>query len=156
MIDTETTGLGPGREVIEVAVIEPSGRLAFSSTIRPHDPPEPDAVRVHGLDEQALAAAPDFPGVLPSLLRHLEGRSLLAYNAQFDRLSLQLTARRHRIELPLLTWDCLLRRYAELRGFRTSLRTACEVEGIPIPAGPHRAAVDARLAWTLTQALTHD
>lgn len=156
MIDTETTGLGPGREVIEVAVVEPSGHLAFSSTIRPHGPPEPGAVRVHGLDGQALAAAPRFPSVLPSLLEHLEGNTLLAYNAPFDRVSLQLTARRNGLELPTLSWDCILQRYAELRGFRTSLRTACELEGISVPTGPHRAGADARLAWRLLQALPHD
>ena len=153
MIDTETTGRGPGREVIEVAVIEPSGEIAFCSTIRPHRPPEPDAVRVHGLDGAALAAAPTFTTVFPALLEHLERHNLLAYNAPFDRVSLQLTAQHNGIELPPLAWDCLLQRYAELRGFRTSLRAACELEGISIPPGPHRATVDAHLAWKLLRAL---
>jgi DNA polymerase-3 subunit epsilon len=156
VVDTETTGLGPDREVIEVAVVDPSGRLAFGSRIRPENPPEPEAVRIHGLDRAALASAPSFPEVLPFLLEQLRGNTLLAYNAPFDRLSLQLTARRHGIELPPLIWKCLLERYVRLRGFRASLRTACEMEGLSVPSGPHRATTDAHLAWRLVRALTDE
>lgn len=153
MIDTETTGLGPDREVIEVAVVDPEGRVEFEALIRPEQPLEAGAVVVHGLNADALAAEPPFPEVLPALLEHIEGRPLLAYNAPFDRLSLLLTAHRHGLCLPPLSWDCLLERCAELHGFRMSLRTACELTGIPITAGPHRAAGDALLAWKLIRAL---
>lgn len=153
MIDTETTGLGPSREVVEVAVLDASGRLVFHSLIRPHEPPGPGAVRVHGLDETALACAPEFPEVLPALLRHLHPNTLLAFNAGFDRLSLQLTAWRNGLKLPQLRWACVLEGYCALRGFKTSLREACRLEGLPVPPGAHRAASDTHLTWSLVQAL---
>ncbi|MFP3940267.1 MAG: exonuclease domain-containing protein [Thermoanaerobaculia bacterium] len=156
VLDTETTGLGAAREVVEVAVRDAAGRLAFESLVRPQEPPEPAAVRIHGLDEAALACAPGFGQVLPRLLRILEGRTLLAYNAAFDRLSLQLTAWRHGVELPRLRWGCVLERYRTLRGMSTSLRGACRTEGIPVPTTAHRAAGDTHLTWSLVQALLAD
>lgn len=136
-----------------MAVREASGNLAFHSLIRPQEPPEPGAVRVHGLDEAALACAPGFDSVLPRLLRSLDGKTLLAYNAAFDRLSLQLTAWRYGLKLPRLRWACVLECYRTLRGFSTSLRGACRTEGLPVPPGFHRAADDTHLTWSLVQAL---
>lgn len=135
-------------------MLAPSGRLTFQALIRPQERPEPGAVRLHGLDEAALAPAPTFPAVLPALLEHLEGNTLLAYNASFDRLSLQLTAQRHGLELPHLDWACLCTRYEHLRGFRASLRVACRLEGVTVSEDLHRAASDAYLAWELVQALS--
>jgi DNA polymerase III epsilon subunit-like protein len=67
----ETTGLGPGAEPVEVAVVGPRGECLFETLVRPGCEVERGAVRLHGLDDSALAAAPDFAEVFSELERLL-------------------------------------------------------------------------------------
>lgn len=153
MIDTETTGLGEGREVVEVAVVGPSGELELHTRIRPERPPEPGAVRVHGLSSATLRSERPFPEIWPRLLPVLEDRTLIAYNAPFDRRSLDLTCARHGLARPRLTWACALARWEQRHGHRPSLRTACRLAGLSVPEGPHCAPQDAHMTWLLVHRL---
>ena len=49
IIDTETTGIGPCDEVIELAVLDTHGRVLLDTLVRPTCPIDPGAARVHGL-----------------------------------------------------------------------------------------------------------
>jgi CRISPR-associated protein Cas2 len=152
VLDTETTSTGPGAEPLEIVVLAADGKVLLSTLVKPEGPIEPTAVDLHGLDASALEAAPSFAEVLPALRQAIEGRTVVAYNAAFDRRVLLAASRRaHQPEVPA-DWHCALQRYRQRRGILTSLREACELEEIAVE-GAHRAEVDARLLLTLIRCL---
>jgi DNA polymerase-3 subunit epsilon len=93
VLDTETTGLdaASGHRLIEIACVElhdllPTGRN-FHRYIDPERDIDPDAQRVHGISSAFLAGKPRFadPEVSAEFLAFIDGASLIAHNAAFDR-----------------------------------------------------------------------
>jgi len=97
VFDTETTGLDPrgGDEIISIGAIRiVNGRLLHEETInqrvdpRRHVPTE--AVKIHGIDDDMLAGKPTIEKVLPFFHRFAQNTVLVAHNAAFDMLMLQM------------------------------------------------------------------
>ncbi|MYZ46821.1 DNA polymerase III subunit epsilon [Propylenella binzhouense] len=91
VFDTETTGLNAlgGDRLIEIGCVEilnqiPTGRT-FHAYINPQRPVDPDAVRVHGLDDAFLADKPCFDKIVDAFLDFVGDSPLVAHNADFDR-----------------------------------------------------------------------
>ena len=149
VIDVETTGLGLEAEVVEAAIIGSRGDTLLDTMVRPDAPPEPQAARVHGLDVEALRDQPRFGQIYGKLVELLTRRTVVAYNADFDRHVLAHTCRAAGLSEIECTWECAMLRYEQWRGFRASLATVCEVESIVAAGRRHRALPDARLVWNL-------
>ena len=149
VIDVETTGLGLEAEVVEAAIIGNRGDTLFDAMVRPHAPPEPKASKVHGLDGEALRNQPRFGQIYEKLMELLTPRTVIAYNAEFDRHVLAHTCQRSGLPQIECTWECAMLRYEQWRGFRASLVTACEIESIVANGPHHRALPDALLVWNL-------
>ena len=155
LLDTETTGLDGGAEIIDRALLDRQGAVLLDTLLRPQRPIPPVVSRVHGLDDRHVRAAPTFPAIWPTLRALLAGRTLVAYNVAFDARLLRQTAARHGIALTLPAHECAMRRYAAYRaatnpgGGRASksLEHACRAHGIPV--GGHRAAADCRATLAL-------
>lgn len=161
-IDTETTGLDKTAEIVEIAVIESDGSILFQSLVKPARPIPPGLIRVHGIDNTMVEAAPTFPVVWASLRPLVINRKIGFYNAEFD-----LRMIRQSIEVYRLPWkDSLtsfdvMQLFAALRGDWDPIRRAyrfvkLEDAGrsmnIPLP-NAHRAADDARLTRALLHAI---
>lgn len=86
VVDVETTGLGPGRRIVEIAmvVITAGGDVLdrFESLVAA--PGSIGASRVHGLTRSELLSSPNFGHLASEVLRRLEGRVLVAHNLRFD------------------------------------------------------------------------
>ncbi|MHA4814791.1 TerD family protein [Streptomyces aculeolatus] len=87
LLDVETSGLRPGQDrvlSVAVATIDPKGRRTgtYETLLDPGCDPGP--VHIHGLTHERLAGAPKFEEVATRLSGLLEGRVLVAHNAQFD------------------------------------------------------------------------
>ena len=136
IVDTETTGLGPDDQVIEVAVVDPSGKVLVDQLVRPTCPIHPRATAVHGYDEPALAGSPTFLEVLPELRESLGGTLAIAYNAPFDERLMRQSAAVWGADLIETSWDCAMRWYAQYTGAVSSSRG-----GYAFPKLP-RAEVD--------------
>jgi DNA polymerase-3 subunit epsilon len=160
-LDTETTGLGPQDEVIEVCLLESDGSVLFESLVRPAGPIPLDAVRVHGISDDMVARAPGWPEVWAGLQPRLAGRAVAVYNAEFDLRLLRQSLARHALPdvLEPSTFFCLMLLYAQFRAewdasrrsYRWhSLETARRQAGLPYP-NAHRARDDAFLARALLQ-----
>jgi hypothetical protein len=93
VIDCETTDL-PGA-LIEVAVLDTTGRILLNTLVNPGSPISAGASRVHHITDQMVAGASGFAEVLDEILRVTTGRRVLAYNAPFDYECLQSDAHRH-------------------------------------------------------------
>ncbi len=118
ILDTETTDL-LDPVVIEVAVVDAAtGATLLDTLIDPAGAPiNPAAAAVHGLSETALVGAPTWAMVLPQLIRVTQGRTVLAYNAEFDQDAILQTCARsgcapaHLVEAT--SWGCLMDRRAD-------------------------------------------
>jgi len=90
VIDTETTGLDPaaGHRIVEIAAVElhhhvPTGRKLHRYVNPERDMPE-DALAVHGLTQEFLAAHPPFAAVAEELLAFIGDDPVVIHNAEFD------------------------------------------------------------------------
>ncbi|MFF4911683.1 TerD family protein [Streptomyces tendae] len=111
LVDVETSGLVPRRDrVLSVAVVtlgadgEQTGE--FSTLLNPGCDPGP--VHVHGLTAERLRGAPAFEQVAGRIGALLEGRVLVAHNAQFDYDFLAHEFARARLQLPVARRLCTL------------------------------------------------
>lgn len=89
-IDFETTGLNPGSdEIISFATVTVAqGRVSLADArhrlVRPRHMPGGETIRIHGLRESDLAAAPPLSEVLGELLDAITGRALIAHVAAVE------------------------------------------------------------------------
>ncbi|MCU1407846.1 MAG: polymerase subunit epsilon, partial [Glaciihabitans sp.] len=149
VIDFETTGLLPSYQhrVVEVAVVhvDPVGRITgvWDTLVNPRRDLGPQ--RIHGVRAIDAMRAPTFDLIAPELLRLLEGRVIVAHNANFDVRF--LTAELHRLELWLPPFDditlCTMQLARTfLPGAGRSLADCAAAVGIDL-ANAHRASADA-------------
>lgn len=98
ILDTETTDLHGA--VCEIAVIDAAtGRTLLDTLVNPGVPIQPGARAVHGITDSEVTApgVPDWPTVYKRLLRVTKGRTVLAYNADYDRGVIVADCHRHGI-----------------------------------------------------------
>jgi len=89
VIDFETTGVDAATDrVIEIGMVGfDDGKVTFREAML-MDPgmPIPEGARaVHGISDEEVAGAPSFAEALPDIVKLLQGRVPVAYNAGFDR-----------------------------------------------------------------------
>ncbi|MGB3299395.1 MAG: 3'-5' exonuclease [Phormidesmis sp.] len=145
VLDTETTGLGCRDQVIEIAVIDLSGKTLIDSLIKPSEPFEiaPDAARVHKIEPSMLEAAPTLTDLRSQIGKLVRNKTILAYNAVFDRSmirqSLKLQPSDQAFERT--SWLCLMEMYAEFCGEWSDYYKSYRWQ--PLYGGNHRALGDA-------------
>ena len=119
ILDTETTGMGKRAEVIEVAVVNTRGETLLDTLVKPKSSRmNPYAQRVHGITSQMLQDAPAWSEVLPELAELADRRTVLAWNAPFDRGMLEQTSHIWGLSHPAWLFVCAMRLYAKGRGIK--------------------------------------
>jgi len=171
VIDFETTGLEHETDRILEAGIAcyDNGNLVELENwlINPGIPVPAESRAVHQISDEELARAPTISGVLPELMRILEGRLPVAYNADFDRsfLHTELTRLGPTTSaiselppafLPDLVWIDPLVWIRELQRDEKSnkLTEVCSRMGISVERA-HRADADAEAAGKVLFAIAH-
>jgi DNA polymerase-3 subunit epsilon len=156
VLDTETTGLDTagGHRVIEIACVElndllPTGR-SFHRYIDPERDIDPDAQRVHGISNAFLAGKPRFadPEVAGEFLAFVQGASLVAHNAAFDRGFIEHELRLAGLPCPPSDrWiDTLALAQKRFPGMYNSLDALCKRFKVSLAErDKHGALIDARL-----------
>jgi DNA polymerase-3 subunit epsilon len=156
ILDTETTGLDPrgGHRLIEIACVEldeliPTGR-SFHRYIDPERDIDVEAERVHGLSTSFLAGKPRFADaeVMEAFLEFVEGATLIAHNAAFDRDFINAELERAgRAGFTESRWiDTLSMAQKRFPGMYNSLDALCKRFKISlVEREKHGALVDARL-----------
>jgi DNA polymerase III subunit epsilon len=145
LLDTETTGLHWGAEVVQVAVISPNGTVLLDSLVKPLTQIESSATAVHGITAEAVATAPTFPEIYPALREILKPELLLvSYNADFDRRMLRQSCEKHNLPGFESLWQCAMEMYAQFYGEWNSYHKNYKWQ--PLPGGDHTALGDCRAA----------
>jgi DNA polymerase III epsilon subunit-like protein len=159
-LDTETTGLEKTDEVVEITILDPEGQVLLNSLVRPSQPIPAGAERIHGISNEMVQKAPAWPILWQQIRPLLIGKTIVAYNSDYDhRLLQQSHARYKQPWRDSLKFFDLLKLYSQFRGewdanrrsWRYfSLDAAGKACGIPLP-NAHRATADT----LLTRALLH-
>lgn len=90
ILDTETTGINPkeGHRIIEIGCVELINRRFtgnnFHVYINPEREIEAEAIAVHGITNERLAAEPKFREIAQSFYDYIQGAELVIHNAAFD------------------------------------------------------------------------
>jgi DNA polymerase III epsilon subunit-like protein len=136
VLDTETTGLGKGHELTEIAVIDRRETVLLHTRIQPITLARyagSAAEKTTGLSAERLSCAPTFADVWPVLSPLIaSGLPLLAYNAAFDAPMIRRSARASDIAAPPLRMLCAMKLFSAIVENDDSykLREACAVAGI--------------------------
>lgn len=161
IIDTETTGLDDCDEIIQLAILDVRGRVHFHKFFQPMTTISDEALSVHGITGQKLAAAPCFADFYERLRDILRDRDIVAYNAEFDRRMIEQTCRKNELEpFDQVTWHCLMEKYAFFHGKRRkdgtyiaqTLKSACKQQSLCIKEA-HDAVKDCLAALELMKAI---
>jgi DNA polymerase III epsilon subunit-like protein len=148
VLDTETTGIHATAEIVDIAILEPDGHACFDSLVRPRRPIPPDATAIHHITDAMVMQAPTFPQIYTQIARHLRGRKVIVYNAQFDQARLFYALRAHRLpSLGELTWECAMQRYASYTGAWNSRYRNYSWQRLP--GAGHRARGDCQATLAL-------
>lgn len=85
-IDTETTGLGQDAEILEICVLDDSGKALVDARCRPQHAAEwPAAQEVHGIAPVDVEGCPTFAELAPAIQEHIDAASrVCVYNAMCD------------------------------------------------------------------------
>ena len=90
VLDTETTGLPAieGHRLVEIGAVELIDRKLtgrqYHVYLNPERPVDPEALAVHGLDDNFLAEQPKFADIVHELIEFVRGSELIIHNAEFD------------------------------------------------------------------------
>ena len=156
-LDTETTGVRQGAEIVDVAVVGSDGRIIFDSLVRPNGLIPEAATNIHGINDLDVIDAPKWVEVYGQVIAAIDGRPVVIYNKDFDLRIIQWSNNANK--LPLIDdrdWHCAMLQYARfvgeaptnMRNKRTGfkwhkLEDAVLQMGLNLPAQSHRAAGDA-------------
>jgi DNA polymerase III subunit epsilon len=159
-LDTETTGLGPSAEIVDIAVITVDGEVLMDELVRPDCRIPFEATQVHGITDQDVVLAPVWSEVLERLRPVLSERPIVVYNAEFDRTMVRQSCDRISAAIPHASWHCAMKAYAAYRQERVRGRPGYRWHSLPaaaasfgLAAGGHRARADAQVCRQIVLAM---
>jgi len=90
IIDTETTGLTYGAEIIEISVIDMKGNVLLDTLVKPSCSIPPEATEINRITDEMVADAPSWREVYPVLMDIIGARKWVGWKSEFDaRLMVQ-------------------------------------------------------------------
>jgi DNA polymerase-3 subunit epsilon len=155
-LDTETTGVHPTAEIIEISVIDHLGEVLLDTLVKPTRKIPLDAMRIHHITDEMAAEAPAWPDVWPLVEAVVRGCYVGVYNADFDLRMIRQSFQAHGQagKEPALRAFCLMKLYADFAGSTrwVTLEEARLRSGISLP-NAHRARADALVARELLKSM---
>lgn len=116
ILDTETTGLHPSSEVIEISLIDCEGNVLLDTLVKPLGSIPSAATAVHNITEEMCASAPSWTEVHERYAAIVEGRHVLIFNAPFDLRLIDQTYAQHQISpeaRPAFYHHCMMKLYSD-------------------------------------------
>lgn len=117
-LDTETTGLDPTAEILEISIVDHDGSILLDTLVKPRGKIDPGASRIHGITEEMLADAQEWDLVWPQVDSVLKGRYVGIYNLDFDVRMMQQSHQRHWLQWgqSQINFFCIMKLYAKFFG----------------------------------------
>ena len=87
IIDLESTGIlrqDPNTEIVQLCVVNTAGRPVLAMMLKPDRPMGAEVQAIHGITNEMVQDKPFFLQVAKVIGAYLEGKHVVAYNADFD------------------------------------------------------------------------
>lgn len=151
ILDTETTGLGPGAEILQIAVCDARGRTLFNATVKPKLSIPIEASNIHGIDDAMVEHCPSFAEIYWVLKTLLSNREVIIYNADFDGRMLEQTCAQY--DLPMIPFNatCAMLPYSSWVGEWNDQYGNYRFQ--KLPGGDHTAIGDVKATWRLIRTM---
>lgn len=147
IFDTETTGVGPEDEIVELGIIDCRGNVLYDGMFKPSQKMNPAASKVSGITDEMLEDEPLFKDEFRKIVWLLDADGVIAFNEAFDERMFYQTAQKYGLDTSLLDRIfekayCAEQLYDRYIGYdKTKLELACQLEGIEM-VQTHRATDD--------------
>ncbi|TNL00536.1 3'-5' exonuclease [Kosakonia cowanii] len=158
VVDTETTGLGRGAQIVEIAIVDCTGITLLNTLVKPTIPIPSAATAIHGITDEMVKDAPEWGDIEPEATKLLE-HGWVAYNAEFDDFIISQSTI-HDIDYP--SPECAMELYAEHNGEwdvyrgrykRKKLVNAAAAMSINQDGSAHRALYDCQMTLGVIRAI---
>ncbi|PGY12318.1 DNA polymerase III subunit epsilon [Bacillus cereus] len=113
ILDTETTGLTLRDQIIEISVIDLTGKILLNSLVKPTINIPAEAASIHGITNEMVHDAPSWKAIYKELREVTAGKILLIYNAEFDIGMIENTCIASKIEFKKFKSKCIMKMYAD-------------------------------------------
>ena len=113
---TQAIGSGNDAEIIDIALVDLYGRLAFHSPVQPSQLPLWSNDPQITIDNDLLRQAPNFGELWKKLRPALTSYETIIYDAATNLRNLRLAAARSQLVLPAIISHCLQKQYAIYTG----------------------------------------
>ncbi|EMX8401574.1 3'-5' exonuclease [Yersinia enterocolitica] len=164
ILDTETTGLSGIAEIIEISIIDCTGKVLLNTLVKPRALIPEEVSAIHGITNEMVAAAPTWRDIHWQLMALIHTRTLVIYNIDFDVRLIMQTMEINNCGFAYLELnaECAMRNYAEYYGQRDekrnkfkwqSLSNAAKQQGVVIDGTPHRALSDCKTTLGIIRAM---
>jgi len=160
ILDTETTGVTTYDEVIQIGVIDPRGSVLLDRLIKPSQTTHisREATAIHRITMAMLEKMPRYNEIADMLQSVVQGRTIITYNAEFDRRLLMQTAGFSGGFVPPDPWECAMLQYAKFIGDWDRYRNAYrwqkllggDHKGVPSPVRKDNSTLNRGRDVTLT------
>jgi DNA polymerase III epsilon subunit-like protein len=139
IIDCETTGIlrnDPTTEIVQFSAINTSGKPLLSLLIKPAQPLRDELVAIHGISNEMVYDSPTFPQVAKIISFILEGKHVVAYNADFDIALLVHLYGKYNLAAPKFSGaSCCMDRYSEWIGQWNTSKAGIRWQKLPNLSG---------------------
>ena len=150
ILDTETTGLGLGAEVVQIGIIDLQGRAIVDTLVKPMGAIPHDATAIHGITNAMVAKFATYDKLFQFLFDQVRGKTLISYNAAFD--SRMLAQSRGEFTPSLAAaWECAMENYAKYYGEWNSRLESFKWQRLQ--GGDHSALGDCRATLRLIRGM---
>lgn len=158
-LDTETTGLDEGAEIIEIAILDAKGNVLLDSLVKPTSPISDAASKVHGIIMSMLGDAPSWSQLADKVKTLLDEQIVVTHNAEFDARMIRQSCLKYGVPEPTdVLWTCTMQMLTTSNGGKwPSLSKAKALLSNQISESSsdnlHRARHDAETCRQIHQAL---
>ena len=160
ILDTETTGLENEDEVIEISILDFDGNTLLDTLVKPKCKISTEAAAVHGITKKMLKDAPTWAEVVGKYRDVTNGKTILAFNENFDKRLIRQTCKSAGVPNPKRDWSCVMLAYAEWHGEISrgehrwqKLEVATKQLKIETAGTAHRAKSDAMATLQVLKAM---
>lgn len=108
-LDTETTGLTKDDEIVDLGMVSfLTGEVIYQKYFLPSKLIDAGAAKINSLSNERLLELGAVPilDIYKDLVSLLQNRSIISFNASFDKRLLEQTFERYKIPLPQVKWHC--------------------------------------------------
>ncbi len=146
-IDFETTGLSPlTDEIIEIGAVKLNPKNEklelFQTLIKPEKSIPQVVIDIHGITDDHVKDAPSLKEALPKFLSFIDGKILVAHNAQFDAGFFLHSLQKAEIKPPNSEVFCTLKMSKKILKNQRSFNLASLADKFNISLTNHHRALD--------------